>query len=271
MMYVTPDQPEEWGVDANAVFEEARRNLAASDDRILPFYERASSPLWRVGADDDYETSRLLLPGWLLSFESKVEGRPVAIVPDRRTLIVGGSEDVALLERMLQIAEEKAKSSPRHLSMVPYTTDPTGGVIPFEIPADHPLLPALRHAYHLLAGTEYGCQKEHLDALHERNGTDVFVASYSAVRGKDGIERSYASWGEDVDSLLPKTELLAMGSEGGGTESGRWMALVPWEEVERIAGDCLRLDPAWDPPRYRTLRWPEPAQIAQLRAAAERL
>jgi hypothetical protein len=120
-----------------------------------------------------------------------------------------------------------------------------------------------------LAGTEYVRQKEHLDAVHEGDGTDVFVASYGAIRGKDGVERSYTSWGEGIDCLLPKTDLLAMGSDRNGAEDEKWRALVPWEAVERVAIGCLKLDPGCDPPRYRTMRWPEPVQIAQLRACGE--
>jgi hypothetical protein len=269
MEYVNQNEPGKWQVDAEEVFEEAHRNLAACQDGIEPFGEKASTPMWHVATGDDYESSRLLLPGWLSSFEGKVKGRPVAVVPDRKTLIVGGSEDAALLERMLMLAEEKARASPRYLSMVPYTTGPTGTIIPFELPAGDPLEPALRRAYHLLAGTEYHSQKDHLNALYDRDGTDIFVASYGSIRGKDGIERSYTSWGEGIDSLLPKTELLAIGGDGNGTEGGKWLALVPWEDVERIASGCLRLDPECDPPRYRTVRWPEPAQIAELRACGD--
>jgi hypothetical protein len=269
MEYVNESEPGKWRVDAEEVFEEARRHLAACQDGIEPFGEDASSPLWHVATGDAYESSRLLLPGWLSSFEGKVKGRPVAIVPDRSTLIVGGSEDTILLERMLALAEEKAKSSPRYLSMVPYTIDPAGTIIPFEVPAGHPLVPTLRHAYHLLAGTEYRSQKDHLNALHDRDGTDIFVASYGSIRGKDGIERSYASWGEGIDSLLPKTELLAIGGDGEGSEGGKWLALVPWGDVERIASGCLSVVPVCDPPRYRTVRWPQPSQIVELRACAE--
>lgn len=269
MEYVNSGEPGKWGVGVDQVFAEARRNLAACEDRIEPFAEDTSSALWHVGTDDDYQSSRLLLPGWLSSFEGRVKGRPVAIVPDRSTLIVGGSEDATLLERMLQLAEERAKASPRYLSVVPYTTDDAGRVVPFEVAGDHPLASALRRPCHLLAGTEYLSQKEHLNALHERDGTDIFVAAYGAIRTKDGLEHSYASWGENIDSLLPKTDLVAMGSDD--SQGDKWLALVRWEDVDRIAPGCLVPDPTCDPVRYRTVRWPDPAAITQLRARAETL
>jgi hypothetical protein len=41
--------------------------------------EDAPYATWLVSSNDMYESSRLLLPGWLASFGGKVSGRPVAI------------------------------------------------------------------------------------------------------------------------------------------------------------------------------------------------
>jgi hypothetical protein len=269
MRYVTDKQPREWGVDVEDVFAQARRNLAACDHGVQPCPNDRSLPLLYVGTDDDYESSRLLLPGWLADFEGRVRGRPIAIIPDRRTLIVGGSEEPGTIEYLLARAEEVAHASPRYLSVAPYVAGAQGSIEPLEVGDDHSLSSALRRAQRLLAGTEYENQKQYLDTRHDRDGTDIFVASFSGIRRPDGEELSYSTWGEGVDTLLPKTDLIAMGRLVGG-DADTWHVMVPWEDVVRIAGSCLQQDPGCDPPRYRTVRWPEPQQVAELRKLGER-
>jgi hypothetical protein len=83
------------------------------------------------------------------------------------------------------------------------------------------------------------------------------------------VEGSYASWGENIDSLLPKTDLVVMGADD--SQGDKWLALVRWQDIQQIAPGCLAADPACDPVRYRTVRWPDPGAIAQLRARAETL
>ena len=259
MAYVRDTDAQTWSVEPAEIFSEARRNLASCEDAI----ERVPDTplvLWRVGTGDAYEASRLLLPGWLAGFRSRVSGDPVAIVPERSVIIVGGRDDVPALQRMLAMAEEIASSTPRYLSTAMYTVDGADKVVPLELPTDHPAYPALRRGRNLLAGTEYKAQKEHLDAVHERDGIDIFVASYGGMT-RDGLDQSWSSWAEGVDTLLPPTDLVAMGG-GQGTD---WTALVPWEGLQELAGHCLKPDPACDPVRYRTLKWPAPSVVAELR------
>jgi hypothetical protein len=46
------------------------------------------------------------------------------------------------------------------------------------------------------------------------------------------------------------------------------MIIVRWSDVQRIAGSCWERDPVQDPPRMRTLRWPEPAILVELERVA---
>lgn len=264
MRYVTDGDPERWGVTTEEVFEAARRRLAAANDAVEPM---ADTPgWWRVSTDDDYECSRLLLPGWLASFRGRVNGRPLAIVPDRRTLIVGGGDDLAVVNALLKTAQQMVEASPRPLSTLVYTCDAAGAVVPLEVPPEDPLWPALTQARHVFEANEYASQKAHLEAAHERDGVDIFVASYSVVRSPDGIQRSYAAWPEGVDTLLPRADCVGIGSRPGAPAS--WIALVPWQEVERHAADALVPDSRYSPIRYRALQWPDAETIARLRQLA---
>ena len=266
MEYVNEDAPPKWDVEPDQIFIQARVNLAALEADVRPLEGRWSSPAWRVAIDDAYDSSRILLPGWLASFAGKVEGQPVAFLPDRNTLIVGGGGDAKLLRQLLEMAEERAKASPRSITTMAYTVDAAGAVVPLTLPPDHAVGEPLRRAARLLAGAEYAHQREHLEARHEQEGRDIFVATFGALRAKDGREWSYSTWAQDCDSLLPRTELVALGS-AGGAGTAAWSILLWWDDLQRIAGDCLAPDPSCDPMRYRTVRWPDAAMLEALRAA----
>ncbi len=268
MEYVGPDSLRRWGITEAEAFAVAHENLAACEHGIEDYPEAHDGTLLWVGTRDSYQSSRLLLRRWLESLGRRVGGQPVAIIPERGTLVIGRLEDMGQMDLLLQIALEKAQESPRYLSTVPCSVDAAGRVVPLELSDAHPLAARLAEARHLLAGTEYRSQKDHLDARFEKEGRDVFVASYGTIRSRrDGIERSYTMWAERVDSLLPNAELVALC--GGPLEGeGRWSALVPWKDVERLAGDCLAIAPELDPPRYRTKTWPSEDVVKRLREAA---
>jgi hypothetical protein len=44
-----------------------------------------------------------------------------------------------------------------------------------------------------------------------------------------------------------------------------WSAIVKWNDVQELAGDCLERVPDCDPVRYRTVRWPTAEVVAELR------
>jgi hypothetical protein len=122
--------------------------------------------------------------------------------------------------------------------------------------------PSFRSIAHAkLAIYEYQEQKALLDKQHEADGTDIFVASYMVKEVKGNVI-SLTVWGENVDSLLPVAGAVAFGREGVP------MIIVRWSDVQRIAGSCWGRDPVLAPPRMRTLRWPEPAILAELERAA---
>src|SRR5262249_5905850 len=105
-------------------------------------------------------------------------------------------------------------------------------------------------------GARYAEQKKLLDDIHQRQGIDVFVASFSAVQKKDGEVVSYCVWGEGLDSLLPVTQKVAFMRKG----RERPVALGHWARVVEVAGDLM--DPAEHyPPRYRVREIPDEASL----------
>ena len=80
---------------------------------------------------------------------------------------------------------------------------------------------------------------------------------------KDGVATSVASWGEGVDSLLPRTDQIAFSRERGDT------TLVDWGTAAEIVGNLLVEDPSYYPIRYRVREFPSDSQFDELAAVGD--
>ena len=258
--YLTESQIEKWNVSAQAALRAAHETAAASfgPGDIRPYGSERGYALWHVAKDDSYESSRLLVPGWLAGFAARVSGRPVAVVPARSRLIVGGDGNEACLRFLVEAAKREYMASPRSISPALYTVGQGGAVVPLVLPPDHPLAGEVAVGHVSLAATEYQTQQAVLQA---KLGEEVFVATYHGLR-KGELVSSFTTWSEEVPSLLPEAAEIAMVSLKG--EHFR----VPWETVLAVVGDGLRREPGLDPPLWRTGRWPDAAGLAKLRAEA---
>ena len=194
----------------------------------------------------------------LSSFRGKVNGNPVAIVPERAKLFVAGDGDVLCLERLLDMAEREYAASRRSISPAMYTVDDTGAVIPLALPDKHPLRNPVALGHARLALAEYDIQQKVLQKDREE---DVFVASYVAVQREDGTITSYSTWTDGVPTWLPKTDDVAL---VGGNPEDPTVLRVPWEAMEGM----LRELPDVYPPRFETGDWPDAADLEKLRAVA---
>jgi hypothetical protein len=267
MQYLTVDQLGKWEIPVAEAFRIARARIAGTVDKIEPYSNAGTAaPLWHIANDDDYESSRLLVPGWLETFADRVQGAPVVVVPDRRTVLIGGLDSEGHLARMLDLANELYLASSRRVSPVPYTVDGMGGVRVLRLPDGHPLAKRVKAAERTLASIEYAAQREHLDERHAKEGVDLFVANYSVARQPDGEEFSLSYWAMGVDSLIPRAERVALSIPDASHEKGFRARILTWDQVLAVAGACLAEDPTYQPVLYRTLRGLDDGELAAVEA-----
>ncbi|OLB73429.1 MAG: hypothetical protein AUI14_26200 [Actinobacteria bacterium 13_2_20CM_2_71_6] len=271
MAYVTVDQTRTWGVPETVVFDAARANLAAlagdsataagGDDGPAGGDDGPAGPavLRFVDTGDAYFASRLLLDGWLGSLAPRVGGRPVAFVPDHNTLVVVADEPDAL-SAVFKLVEEEYGDAARQVSPQAYTVDGYGAVVPYAAPDGHPLAAAVGRAGALLAATEYQAQADWLTKEYERDGRDIFVGKLILAGRDDGSVFTVASWAEGVDTLLPRADYVAFGSDQ------RPSFFVPWDVVEREV-DLVPAEGLY-PVRYRLTAWPPAPVVDRLNARA---
>lgn len=264
MHYVGVQQLDTWKLTEAEVFAAADARIHLLADPAIEKYDAPHGPAWIVATRDSYEACRLLVPGWLASFRGRVEGEPVAIVPQRSMLLVSGDARPEQIEWLLDKAEGEFNESNRRLSPAPYSANAAGQVVPYVPGPDHPLAQKVRIAHEKLALYEYGAQKEALEAAHEADGTDVFVASYQVFQAPDGRIRSMAVWTKTVDTYLPRAESVMLVELGDGEGAApKHTVQVPFEAVEAR----LTPVPGLHPVRYQTGEFPDEAELQALAAA----
>ena len=242
-----------WGVDDEAALQNARANLASIAAQGLK--PRPEYGLWQLDAGDGYETSRLVLPGFLQAFGAQVGGRPVAIVPANRVLLIG-SDAPASLERLLILGDAVFRRADARLCPVPLTVDLDGKVVPLALPDGSPHRPALQAAQALLAAHEYEAQREQLVDLEP----EVPVAAVQLVHdGETGRAFTVSRWERSAgEVLLARTDRVVL-ADGRAPE-----VAVAWDALERHAASALCTTDL-DPPRVRA-SWPSDEALAALLA-----
>ena len=243
MLIATKKQLEKWGITLEQAMDIATKNLAAKG---TPFRE-VQAGLWTSPAHDNYDTSRIFLFDEIAKL--KLPGTVVAVIPNRDTLYLASAQDAKALLAMAELAE-KAAEEPRPIHTVPLCL--AGKVWSDCEPGS---TPAVKERMHQLAtmGKQslYGEQKE---ALQDKVGDDVFVASFTVLQDKDKKRLiSYVTWTKSVPTLLPRADFVGF-VELEGVEPDlkpKVLGMVPWDKAMKLLGNRLKPD-GRNPPRWAT-------------------
>ncbi|MFN3791865.1 hypothetical protein [Massilia sp.] len=249
MQSVGPAQLAQWGVGVEEALAAAMDKLRdATVDRFIQVERGVYAGDW----GDAYDSSRLLLP----DLAHRIAGaNPLAMIPARHTLLRASSKNVEGVRAMVALAQRVADTETRPVSALMYRFE--AGRPVEHVPEDALVrtgLASLRRQY--LYG-DYAAQAEMLEALHEKNGTDMFVASYKVMREEaSGAEYSFCVWTEGVDTLLPRTERVVLSSHGGDGGSDE-LLMFPWDALHAACGHLIEPVPQAWPPRYRVTAFPD--------------
>lgn len=245
-----------WEITFYEALEAAKHNLEQMGEVKFAVLD---GRVYASASGDNYDASRLVLLDLIRSFE--VRGEHIAMVPNRDTLVVTGSEDPVGLEIMARIGQDSF-DKPRPISTIALRLegDEWQAWLP---PEDSPAFAAFQELRIRTLAAEYNDQKELLDALYEQKGTAVIVASFSALQNKQtGRITSYCMWAEGVCALLPRTDLVLF-FRPGSPEGEGMVASAPWEHVQQVVGDLLEPTDLY-PPRYRVEAFPNQSQLAAI-------
>ena len=248
MRSISGDDLKEWDVTWYEAMEVARESLAEVEFAIA----KIGDHLYASASGDNYDASRLVLIDLIRQME--VRGDHVAMIPNRDTLLVTGSDDHEGLAMMVDLAE-KALEDPRPLGATPLRLQDDEWVD--WMPAEgHPLRGRFKELERRYFYLEYADQKESLEQLYVRKKIDVFVATCTAVRNQETEEIfTYCVWPEGVEAMLPVCDKVILGANGQPSR------MADWDEVQAVAGELMRADDTLYPPRFRVSQFPTPAQL----------
>jgi hypothetical protein len=205
---------------------------------------------------DNYDASRLLLLDTIRQFQ--IKGDFVAMVPNRDTLIVTGSDDEEGLKGMLALAKD-ALQQPRPMSGMALRLDGDEWVS-WMPNLGHPHYQEFRMLQVQSIGQSYTEQKELLDKVHAKKKQDVFVASYMAMSNKDtGQVMTYCVWSKNALAFLPHTDQI------GFVEEGKQPLMADWDRVIEVVGHLMTPLDIY-PQRFRVSDFPTDEQFAAMGA-----
>ena len=261
MRSIIQEDLDKWEVSLYEAIEAARSNLEQMGNVAFASLQSEGGERVYVSAtNDNYDASRLVMLD--LVRKMPVRGDYVAMVPNRDTLVLTGSEDESGLAVMCKIAEESFQK-PRPISTVALRLvgDEWESWLPEAGSPAHAKLHELRMR---TIGMEYNDQKELLDQIHQHTGENLVVASFCAVQHKDsGRVSSYSVWSEGVDTLLPQTDDLILLRPDAAADKIDVVAAGSFERVREVAGDLMEPQGTY-PERFRVLDFPTQQQIAAI-------
>ncbi|HLV88947.1 MAG TPA: hypothetical protein VKV39_18315 [Candidatus Sulfotelmatobacter sp.] len=246
---------EGWGTGFDLAFAAAKDNLWEKTD---PEKFGGNNGVYWGEWGDSYDSSRMLFPE--LIYRLSVDGDPVVFVPNRDALFVTGRNNMAGLRLILKTGGESHFNQGHPISPDLFILD--DGVWRVWIPQElelHDLWIATRRRRDQI---DYAQQKQVLDEL--KDFADVFVSSFTVFTREDKSVFSGCVWPRDVETLLPRTDMIAFVLD----EENRDSFMVLWEAALPIIGDLLEEEPELIPVRYWARQFPSEAQIARLRNVA---
>ncbi|MCP3136330.1 hypothetical protein [Pyxidicoccus xibeiensis] len=258
MRYVPPEDLVRWGVTFDRAYADALANLRRLGvEPMTPVAPGACA----LSTNDSYGASRLLLAEVVRRCE--VRGEPVALVPNRDTLLLTGSKDAEGLRKVAEVAQ-LAMQAPRPVDgrALRLTAE---GWKPFLPDAGHPARSLLQRLAVSSLARDYAEQAERLDQQHEREGTDLFVAGYIPEQDEHGRSFGQAVWVSGIDTLLPRADILLFMDEKLGPKAPP-VAVVRWDLVVRDAGLLLMPELGLYPERYRVTGFPSKEQLERWKA-----
>jgi hypothetical protein len=248
-------QLKDWGVDTAAAMTAALANLRdRTVDQFVDLGEGVVMGEW----NDAYDTSRILLPD--LAYRAGVGSDPVMMIPTRGCFMLTAGSNIAGQIRMIVAAHESIEHDGRFVSSAMYCIQ--GGKIQAYQPQDGAVVQMLGDLQHRCLASDYRSQQELLEKLHEVKKQDIFVATYQLLENKaDHSLTSCCTWVKGVDSLLPKTDWVALVTPDDSGGDAAVTKMLAWADVMSIGAELMQAVEGY-PLRYRVQAFPSVQQLA---------
>jgi len=264
IQHFTVEKMAAWGVGIDVAFAAAVENLR---DRTAPDgFKRIGNGVYSGEWGDYYDAARMTLLDFFYRLD--LNGSPVVFVPNRNALLVTGIYDQAGIGFILKHGGDSHIKESYPLSPNLYILNDSKWEYyePKEISLRNQLASIQKQREVL----DYGQQERWLNIIYEREKIDVFVAGCGVYQRDDGSFFTRCVWSNGVDSLLPKTDIVAIFINPGERDGVPLdVLMISWDNLQSKAGELLEAEDDLEPRRYRARVFPDASKIEALRSIAE--
>jgi hypothetical protein len=258
-LQVAPEHLSIWKISFQEALKVATQNLRAL---TAPKFLELQCGV-RVGDwSDGYEVSRILLPEVMR--QCGINDDLIMMTPSRRAgILVAPANSTEAQLWMLGCARQLIEKHGGLVSAAMFRYHDRR--VSTYLPTNAQLAGKLNDVQKVAAGALYVEQKQVLEALHSRQGKNIFVASYTVAQ-RPGAWISACSWTKGITSLLPKTDLVNMVIVDPRGGDKHWVKTLDWEKMRSLAGEGLQPIDTF-PPRFMVSEFPPEDALARSPAA----
>jgi len=254
MHFVSANHLELWGVSEYAAFEAAFANLR---ETAQPLFAQPTPGVYFADCRDSYDASRIMLHEVISQFD--LQGEPIAMIPNRETLIVTGDQDEEGLSVMVEAAGAAARNG-RLISELAFRLE-DGEWRPWMPHVDH----SQRHHFKRLQIRYFDrCYSEQTDLfndLSKRSDIDTLVEYQFRLDPESASLVSYCVWNAAATGLLPLTDEIVFVAQENGQPSV--LGACSFAQAQQVLGDSL-IAKEYYPPRFEAVSFPTSDQLASL-------
>lgn len=243
LAYVSREHMETWGKSVEELMPQAIANMGRLQ---TPEWVDSGRGFWQLASPESYGESMFQLANVVaaLSFAADALFMPC----NRGVLLAADGRSEESIAAMLSEATRCAMQEPWPMSGTVLRKCPAGWQEAL-LPASLAVQARTLKCIHI--SENYAAQKELLDALNERLGKDVFVASMTLLGDLSDLH-SYCTWAQGVPALLPVSDWVAVVRADDRKEFLR----VDWHDLAEVVGH--RLQPTQEnPSRYLVDSFPD--------------
>ena len=252
MRSIGPDDLDTWDTSFYQALEVARHNLEQLGNVA---FANINNRCFASATGDNYDASRLILLDLIRRLP--VRGDYIAMVPNRDSLLITGSDDQQGLGILCKLARESFQQ-PRPISTIALRLEEDDWQ-PWLPEPDSPLYGVFRELHLRTLAAEYSDQDELLANVQRARGKDALPAAFQVVQDTaTQLYSSYCIWTEGVASLLPRTDLITL-----AIADGKPIGTFPWQQVQQVAGTLMRAEDVY-PERWLVQEFPSQQQLKAL-------
>jgi hypothetical protein len=241
-----------WDATFYQAIEAAKHNLEQLGNVA---FANINNRCFASATGDNYDASRLILVDLIRRLP--VRGEYIAMVPNRDSLIITGSEDEQGLGILCKLARESFQQ-PRPISTIALRLDGDEWH-PWLPDEESPLYGVFRELRLRTMAAEYADQAELLTAVQRMRKSAVVPVAFNVVQETSTqLYSSYCVWTEGQACLLPRTDIITMARPGGQV-----IGAAPWDTVFQVVGDLIEEYDTY-PERWLAREFPSESQLQAL-------